>query len=71
MHYNLFTMGLSSDVMLLLLLLAALGIALIAAFYLRRRTLSLPEYLAWGALLVFVPFLGPFLIIVLRPGRPT
>lgn len=71
MYYNLFTMGLSPDVMLVLLFLAALGMALIAAFYLRRRSLPMPHYLAWGALLVFVPFLGPFLVILLRPGRPA
>ena len=71
MYYNLFTMGLTPQVMLLLLFLAALGMALIAAFYLRRRLLSLPQYFAWGMLLVFVPFLGPFLVILLRPGSPA
>ena len=71
MHYNLFRMALSSQVMFLLLFLSALGMALIAAFYLRRRSLSLPQYLAWGMLLVFMPFLGPFLVILLRPGRPA
>ena len=71
MHYNLFRMALSSQVMFLLLFLSALGMALIAAFYLRRRNLSLPQYLAWGMLLVFIPFLGPFLVILLRPGRPA
>ncbi len=44
--------------------------ALIAAFYLRRRSLPMPHYLAWGALLVFVPFLGPFLVILSAPGSP-
>ena len=71
MHYNLSRMWLSPDVMYLLLFLSALGMALIAAFYLRRRSLSLTQYLAWGMLLVFVPFLGPFLVILLRPGRPA
>jgi hypothetical protein len=71
MLYNLYRMGLSSQGMLLLLFLAALGMVLIAAFYLRRRSLSLPQYLAWGMLLVFIPFLGPFLVILLRPGRPA
>jgi hypothetical protein len=71
MHYNLFGMALPSQGMLLLLFLSALGMALIAAFYLRRRSLSLPQYLAWGMLLIFIPFLGPFLVILLRPGRPA
>jgi len=64
-------MGLTPQVMLLLLFMAALGMALIAAFYLRRRSLPLPHSLAWGMLLVFIPFLGPFLVILLRPGRPA
>jgi hypothetical protein len=69
--YNLSKMWLSPDVIYLLLFLTALGMALIAAFYLRRRSLPLSHYLAWGVLLVFIPFLGPFLVILLRPGRPA
>ena len=71
MHYNPPSMWLSPDVLRWLLLLCALGMALLAAFFLRRRSLSTFEYLAWGALLVLVPFLGPFLILLLRPGRPA
>jgi hypothetical protein len=71
MHYNLFTMWLSPDVMYMLLFFSALGMALIAIFYLRRRNLPLPQYLTWGILLLFVPFLGPFLVILLRPGRSS
>ena len=69
MLYNLFKMWLSPDVLRFLLLLCAVGMALLAAFSLRRRNLSLSEYVAWGALLVFLPFIGPFLVILLRPGR--
>ena len=64
-------MWLSPHVMYLLLFLAALGMALIASFYLRRRSLPISQYLVWGVLLVFLPFLGPFLVILLRPGRPA
>ncbi len=65
MHYNLFSMALSSQGMFLLLFLSALGMALIAAFYLRRRSLSLPQYLAWGMLAGFHPFPGTL------PGHPA
>jgi len=68
MYYNLFRMWLSPDVLRFLLFLCAVGMAVLAAFYLRGRNLSLFEYIAWGALLVFLPFIGPFLIILLRPG---
>ena len=64
MHYNLFRMALSSQVMFLLLFLSALGMALIAAFYLRRRNLSLPQYLVLGHAPRFIPFPGTL------PGRP-
>ncbi len=64
-------MWLYADILRLLLLLGALGMALLAALYLRRRSMSLSEYIAWGLLLVFLPYLGPFLVILLRPGRKT
>lgn len=67
--YNALKMGTYADALRLLLVLCALGMALLAAFYLRRRKLSLSEYIAWGLLLVLLPFLGPFLVILLRPGR--
>jgi hypothetical protein len=45
-----------------------LGMALLAAFYLRQRDLTLYEYISWGMLILFVPLLGPFLVILSRPG---
>jgi len=54
--------------MLSLLTLCALGMALVAAFYLRGRELSFSEYLLWGSLLILIPIVGPFLVIFLRPG---
>ena len=62
-------MELSADTMRLLLLLTILGMALIAAFYLRRRELSDRAYLAWGLLAILLPLLGPFLVILYHPGR--
>jgi hypothetical protein len=66
--YN-FPMLLSPDAMRMLLLLSMLGMAVLAAFFLRGRSLSLREYIIWGALIVFLPLVGPFLVIVLRPGH--
>jgi len=54
--------------MRLFLVLCLIGMALIAAFYLRRRALTFVEYLCWGLLILFVPLFGPFLVIYLRPG---
>lgn len=67
--YNALKMSPTAEALRLLLVLGALAMALLAAFYLRRRKLSLSEYIAWGLLLVLLPFLGPFLVILLRPGR--
>lgn len=61
-------MLLSPDVMRAFLIISLFGMALLAAFYLRRRSLTLIEYLCWGMLLILLPLLGPFLVIMLRPG---
>lgn len=54
----------------LLILLSMLGMALLAAFYLRTRRLSAAEFAAWGLLLVLLPLVGPFMVIACRPGLP-
>jgi hypothetical protein len=61
-------MLISADVMRFLLVACMVAMALVALFYLRRRTLTPAEYIGWGALIVLVPFLGPFLAILLKPG---
>lgn len=61
-------MFITPEVMRTLLALCVLGMALLAAFYLRQRDLSLSEYISWGLLILFVPLLGPFLVILSRPG---
>ena len=61
-------MLLSPDTMRFLLAACMVGIALLALLFLRRRILSPWEYFAWGMLVVLVPFLGPFLVILLKPG---
>ncbi len=67
--YNISVMLLASDFMRLLLVLCILGMALLAAIYLRRREMSIAEYIGWGLLVVLLPLLGPFLVIVYHPGK--
>ena len=43
---------------------------LLAMLYLRRRPLTLGQFAAWGLFALFVPALGPFLVILSRPGGP-
>jgi hypothetical protein len=43
---------------------------LLALLYLRRRNLRPGQIALWGLLALLVPLLGPFLVIVLRPGLP-
>ncbi len=54
----------------LLLLLTLLGMELLAAVFLSRRRMTFWQYAAWGMLAVLVPVMGPFLVILLCPGRP-
>ena len=51
------------------LLLTILAMAFLAFFYLRRRQLPWAAYCFWGLLAMVLPVLGPFLVIVSRPGR--
>lgn len=51
---------------LLVIYFAAAFVA--AIFYLRRRRVTLIEYLLWGTLALALPVLGPFFVIAARPG---
>ena len=62
-------MLLSPETMRVLLLVGALGMALLASFYLRRRELTIAEYIGWGLLALLLPLLGPFLVILYQPGK--
>jgi hypothetical protein len=52
----------------LLLAVTLITMYLLAMFFLRRRRLGLGAYLAWGLLALSIPALGPFLVILTRPG---
>lgn len=62
-------MPISPDVLRTFLILSHSGMACLALFFLRNRALVLAEYLAWGLLAMLVPFLGPFLVILFKPGQ--
>ncbi len=66
-------MNITAETMRVLLIGCIAGMALLAAFYLRRREMSPGVYLAWGLLALLLPLLGPFLVILNHPGhlRPS
>ncbi|HSG26274.1 MAG TPA: hypothetical protein VLA32_09165 [Anaerolineales bacterium] len=59
------------DEILRIMLFACLfGMVMVAIFYLRQRKLTTLAYLLWGLFAVVVPVLGPYLVIISRPGEP-
>ena len=67
--YNIKAMILTADFMRLLLLLCWTGMSALGVFFLRSRRLDFYGYLGWGIFTILVPLLGPFLAILLRPGK--
>ena len=59
----------STQVLQYLLLGCLVGMALLAAFYLRGRRMSLWAYLIWGLVAVLIPAIGPFIVILTHPGE--
>ena len=41
----------------------------LAILYLRRRPLTGIQFAAWGLFALLIPALGPFLVILARPGN--
>lgn len=58
------------ETMRLLLAGSLVAMYVLAMFYLRRRPLTLGQFTAWGLFALLVPALGPFLVILNRPGGP-
>lgn len=56
------------EILIALLIACMIGEAVLAALYLRTRSLSMSEYFGWALVIVLVPLLGPFLAIATRPG---
>ena len=59
----------STQVFQYLLIGCLVGMALLAAFYLRSRRLSPAGYLAWGLVALLIPAVGPFVVILMHPGK--
>ena len=59
------------EIMRALLLACLLSMLILAALFLRRRDLTFMAYLGWGLLALLLPFIGPYLVIAARPGRPN
>jgi hypothetical protein len=62
-------MPVTPDLMYGSLLFSLVGMAALAFFYLRRRRVPLWSLFVWSLLIFLVPFLGPFLVILARPGK--
>lgn len=56
------------ETMRVLLAACIVGMALLALLSMRRRNLTSAEIIGWGLLIILVPLLGPFLVIVIKPG---
>ena len=58
----------SSETLRTIFLLYLIAAFLLAIFYLRRCQLSFGEYTLWGLFALLLPALGPFLVILAKPG---
>ncbi len=59
----------TAGVIRIFLVVDMVAMALLALFYLRERRMRWVDYCCWGFLALFVPLMGPFLVIVNRPGE--
>lgn len=58
----------TAGVVRLFLIVDIAALSLLALIYLRQRRMSSRAWAGWGLLALFVPVLGPFLVIANRPG---
>ena len=56
-------------VLRILLVTTLVIMAILALVFLHHRRLPLMEWLGWGLLALAVPAIGPFLVLVIRPGQ--
>jgi hypothetical protein len=61
----------NTDTIRLLLAVNLFTMYLLAMLYLGRQQITFKQWLLWGFLALFIPALGPFLVILLQPGRPV
>jgi hypothetical protein len=60
----------NAETLRLLLAIYLIAMYILAMLYLRRRDLNLGAYALWGLFALLVPALGPFLVLLSRPGGP-
>ena len=58
------------EIMRLFLYTTLFAMVLLAISFLRNRRISDKEFILWGLLALLLPVLGPYLVILYRPGRP-
>ena len=58
-----------STIVGLLLVFCLVGMYVLAMLYLRRRALSFGRYAMWGLFALLLPAVGPFLVLLIRPGK--
>jgi len=61
----------TAEILRVMLAGCLIAMYILAMLYLRRRSLSLGRFIAWGLLALFVPALGPFLVLLYKPGHPS
>lgn len=59
----------SSIIMRLFIFITLFTMVILAVFFLKGRELSGREYILWGLLALLLPVLGPYLVILARPGQ--
>jgi len=62
-------MWLNAETMRFLLMGSLIGMAYLGVFFLRGRRMAWWSYTLWGLLTVLLPAIGPFLVILLKPGN--
>jgi hypothetical protein len=60
----------SAEILRALLIICLIAMYVLSMFYLRRRPLTFGQFAAWGLFALLVPLLGPFLVILSKPGGP-
>ncbi len=62
-------MPISPQLMRLLLVICLLGMAIVAILSLRQRKMTVAAAIAWGLIAILLPLVGPFIVILVRPGE--
>jgi hypothetical protein len=59
----------NAETLRLLLAGTLVAMYMLAMLYLRHQPLTFSQYMLWGLFALLVPALGPFLVILLQPGK--